>query len=84
MDRKLKFVKLERYKEVIIFPCSLEHSAFKHLNPISAGFCYVLGDEEVVRCFGESFSLGLEADIQKDTLDATRQVFGIDAMLKLM
>jgi len=84
MNTKLKFVRLKQYNEVIIFPCVIEHSKFKHLNPISAGFCYILGDEQRVNCFGESYSLGLKADEKQDTIEATKWVFGIDAMLNVM
>ena len=37
MDTKQKFVRLKRYNEVIIFPCVIEHSEFKNLEPVSAG-----------------------------------------------
>ena len=84
MDTKLKFVRLKQYNEVIIFPCVIEHSKFKYLNPISAGFCYVLADEQKVSCFGESYSLGLKSDQTQDTIEATKQLFGIDAMLNVM
>lgn len=83
MDRKLKYVKLKN-GEVIIFPQIIEHKTFKQLEPITAGFCYIEGDREKVSCFGESYSLNLKSDEKQDTLDATKQVFGIDAMLKLM
>lgn len=58
----------------------LEHSCFKHLNPISAGFCYI--DNNKVSCFGRSVSLGIES-MKDDTEVATKQVFGFDAMLSL-
>ena len=83
MDRKQKFVRLKEYNEVIIFPCVIEHSRFKYLNPVSAGFCYVNAEEERVDCFGESYSLDLKSDSKQDTLIATKQIFGIDAYLKL-
>jgi hypothetical protein len=84
MDTKQKFVRLKEYNEVIIFPCVIEHSRFKHFNPISAGFCYVNADKERVDCFGESYSLDLKSDPKKDTIEATKQIFGIDACLKLL
>ncbi len=83
MDTKQKFVRLKEYDQVIIFPSVMEHSTFKHLNPISAGFCYINPQEEVVRCFGESFSLGINS-LEDDTMMATKQVFGIDAALKTL
>ena len=84
MDTKQKYVRLKQYGEVIIFPTIIEHSKFRHLGVISAGFCYVDGDAKEVRCFGESISLDLESDPKEDTLKATQQLFGIDAMLKLI
>lgn len=84
MDTKQKFVRLKKYNEVIIFPCIIAHSDFKNFNPISAGFCYVNSNKNRVVCFGESFSLGLKSDPKEDTLQATKQIFGIDAMLELM
>lgn len=79
-DRKMKYVRLERYDQIIIFPDVLKHSVFKDFNLISAGFCYI--NQGKVSCFGESLSLGLES-MKDDTLKATKQVFGEDAMLKL-
>jgi len=77
-DNKQKYVRLEDHDQFIFFNMITEHLTFKHLNPISAGFCY-LDEQNKVRCFGESFSLGLVAK-EDDTLLATKQVYGIDAM----
>lgn len=63
---------------------TFEHSAFKHLNPVSAGFCYVNADRKRVDCFGESFSLGLRSDVRQDTIEATKQVFGLDALIGVL
>lgn len=84
MDTKQKFVRLKEYNEVIIFPCIIEHSRFKHFNPVTAGFCYVNADKERVDCFGESYSLGLKSDPKEDTIQATKQIFGVDAYIKLL
>lgn len=80
-NTKLKYVRLKAYDEIIIFPMLLEHSTFKHLNPISAGFCYI--DNGKVSCFGNSVSLGIGSK-DDDTQQATKQVFGIEAMLALL
>ena len=80
-DTKLKYVRLKAYDEIIIFSMLLEHSTFKHLNPISAGFCYI--DDGKVSCFGRSVSLRIES-MEDDTKMVTKQVFGIDAMLALL
>lgn len=82
MDRKLKYIRLIS-NEIIIFPPILNHSDFKHLIPVSAGFCYIVFEEEKVDCFGESISLGLKSDSEKDTLCATRLIFGLEAMLHI-
>ena len=74
-DRKQKYVRLGKYDEIIIFPGTLQHSDFRYLEPISAGFCYV--DVDRVRCFGESISLGLES-LPEDSDIATEQIFGED------
>tara|TARA_R110001592_G_scaffold342710_1_gene632698 strand:- start:299 stop:544 length:246 start_codon:yes stop_codon:yes gene_type:complete len=81
MDTKQKYVRLKDYDEIIIFPQLIQHSDFKYMNPISAGFCYVGNDK--IDCFGESVSLGLSSR-EDDTLKATKQVFGWEAMEKLM
>ena len=80
MDTKQKYVRLGRFDEIIIFPLTIEHSTFKGLEPISAGFCYV--NENNVNCFGRSFSLDLDS-LEDDSKFATKQLFGIDAMLEL-
>jgi len=79
---KQKYVRLKSYNSFIFFPQIIEHSTFKHLNPVSAGFCYLDGDN-VVKCFGKSISLGIDSD-PEDTKLATKQVYGIDAMLALI
>ncbi len=81
MDTKQKFVRIS--SSVIIFPCLLEHSTFKHLNPESAGFCYVNADKQSVNCFGESYSLRMKANEKEDSLAATLQIFGFEAWMNL-
>jgi len=73
MNTKQKYIRLERYDEIIIFPEVIEHSSFKHMKPISAGFCYI--EDRKVSCFGESYSLGLESK-EDDSQRATWQLFG--------
>ena len=70
---KQKYVRLSQYNEIIIFPEVIEHSTFKHLSPISAGFCYI--QDRGVVCYGESISLNLESK-EDDSERATFQVFG--------
>lgn len=78
---KMKYVKVGDYNSIIIFPMIIEHSQFKYLNPTTAGFCYI--SERKVECFGESISLGIKSNQRLDTIDATKQYCGIDAMLDL-
>lgn len=81
MKQKIKYVRLGRYDEFIFFPGTIEHKTFKHLNPISAGFCSFHTPNEVC-CYGDSFSLGLKS-MEDDTKLATKQMYGIDAMFDL-
>lgn len=81
MDTKQKYVRLKQYDTIIIFPEVLNHSDFKHMNPVSAGFCYV--EKEKIQCFGESYSLRMKSD-PEDTKIATKQIFGVEAMLALL
>jgi len=76
MDTKQKYVRLKEYNQIIIFHTIIEHSTFRNLNPISAGFCYVNADK--VACFGESISLNLKG-MEDDSYIATKQIFGWDA-----
>ena len=78
---KMKYVKIGDYNSIIIFPTIIQHSEFKRFNPTSAGFCYISKDK--VECFGESVSLGLKSNERLDTIDATKQYCGIEAMLSL-
>jgi len=80
MDTKLKYVRTKN--NVIIFGAITSHDTFKYLAPISAGFCHVNKNEVV--CFGDSFSLDLKSNPKEDSLEATKQLFGYDAMISLM
>lgn len=74
METVLKYVRLKQYDEIIIFPEVINHSTFKDLNPISAGFCCIQNNE--IKCFGDSNSLSLHSKTDDSAL-ATTQVFGI-------
>jgi hypothetical protein len=78
---KMKYVKVEDYKSIIIFPTIINHSEFKYLKPISAGFCYISPTK--VECFGESIGLGLKSQ-EEDTFEATKQYCGIEEAIKLL
>jgi hypothetical protein len=73
---KTKYIKTED-KEIIVFGEIMLHSDFKHMNPISAGFISFGINEEgnpTCRCYGESISLGLSSDEEKDTFLAQSQL----------
>ncbi len=80
MDTRQKYVRLKEYDKFIIFSTIIEHSAFANFEPVSAGFCYINPDKQVVSCFGESISLKLKSNPEEDTKFATKQIFGYDAM----
>jgi hypothetical protein len=71
----LKFIRLKN-NAVVIFSRDIQHSTFKSLNPVSAGFCMVDSEHKKVLCTGESVSLELKSDEQEDSEIATLQVFG--------
>ena len=59
--------------DIIIFSAAMNHSDFKHMNPIRAGFISIGVDKEGnpdCSCYGRSISLDMESDPQKDTLKA--------------
>ena len=65
-------------------PTIRDFPVFKNLKPVSAGFCEIDMAGNKITCFGNSHSLGLKADEKQDTLDATRYILGIDAMLAIL
>jgi hypothetical protein len=82
-NTKQKYIRLGAFNEIVIFPEVIQHKKFKSFDVESAGFCYVNGDKKTVECFGESVSLGLKSNPEEDSLTATKQIFGSEAMLKL-
>jgi hypothetical protein len=68
-------------REIIVFPELLQHSEFKHFNPISAGFISFGVNKEgnpSCSCYGKSVSLGLESNPEEDTKIAKRQLGMLD------
>lgn len=80
-DTMQKYVRLKEYDQIIIFSQIIEHRTFKHLEPVSAGFCSV-GDN-AINCYGRSVSLNLDSK-EDDSFIATKQVFGYDAAESLL
>jgi hypothetical protein len=80
MFTRAKYIKTKR-DEIIVFGEIMVHSDFKHMNPVSAGFIS-FGIDEVgnptCRCYGESISLGLSSDEERDTLLAKMQMGVMD------
>lgn len=83
MSQKQKYIKLPS-GEVIFFPPHIDHDTFKHLNPVTAGFCQIDQTAQKVHCYGNSYTLKLEANVMEDGRDATKQVFGIMALVDLL
>jgi len=76
MVKRLKYVRIRRTDEIIIFPLTIPHAHFSKIFGItSAGFCFINGEKETVECFGESASLGISSRTS-DTKIATQQIFG--------
>ncbi len=71
--QKHKYIKTVEGK-IVIFPCEIEHSKFRFLNPVTVGFCLI--EDKEVKCMGMSLSLDLFADPKNDSLQATNQLFG--------
>lgn len=82
MDRTKYIVTSENY--MIVFPETFNHSDFKHLNPISAGFISfgVDVDEDGLECvmpscYGESVTLDIKS--REDDIEiARRQILNHD------
>lgn len=77
MSEKMKYVRLKRYNEIVIFPCAVDHSTFVSLDCVSAGFLSIGKND--VKCYGKSISLKMKSNAIEDSYYATRQVFGIEA-----
>ena len=77
---KTKYV-ITKGGEIIIFPELLQHSEFKRFEPTSAGFISfgVNGQgNPSCSCYGESVSLGIKSNPEKDTELARRQLNMLD------
>lgn len=71
---------------IIVFPELIQHSEFKHLEPVSAGFISIYPDKDDklflpflnCKCYGESVSLNLKSKEDEDTKLAKWQILGYD------
>jgi hypothetical protein len=73
---KAKYIKTKD-KEIIVFGEIMQHSEFRHKNPVSAGFIHFSVNEDgnpTCNCHGQSVSLGLASDEEEDTRLAQYQL----------
>lgn len=67
--------------EIIVFSELQQHSEFRNFEPVSAGFISIGAPNQYeveCRCYGESISLELKADEEKDTKLARKQILGYE------
>jgi hypothetical protein len=77
---RVKYIRTKD-NEIIVFGEIMQHSDFRHFNPVSAGFISFGINEEgnpTCRCFGESFSLRIKSNPEEDTMYAKRQLDMLD------
>lgn len=75
MDR-VKYI-VTKDKEVIVFGELMQHSDFRHFDPISAGFISIGVNKDgnpTCSCYGRSISLGIDSDPERDTRLAKMQL----------
>jgi hypothetical protein len=86
MHLKQKYIRTKN-NEIIVFPELLQHSEFKHFEPVSAGFISINAKlekhhreqqwcETSCKCYGESISLGLKSNEEEDTMLANKHILG--------
>lgn len=68
---KIKYI-ISDGRSIIVFPETIEHKDFKHLNPTSAGFIYYTAGKFI--CHGESVTLGLRSNPETDSSIANKQL----------
>ena len=62
--------------QAIIFGEDWAHSDFtRFMEPASAGFVSINGSERTATCYGESVSLKLKSDTERDSRIVTRILF---------
>lgn len=76
MFSKVKYI-LTKERQIVVFSEFFQHSKFKHLEPISAGFISFgvnKNGNPTCACYGESVSLDLSSDPERDTRLAKLQL----------
>ena len=69
MFNRTKYIRTKK-DQIIVFPATLDHSSFKNKVPVSAGFINFGVDKNgnvCCSCFGESYTLSMKSDPEKDT-----------------
>lgn len=77
---KTKYIKTES-NQIIVFSEHIQHSRFKFMNPVSAGFIFFNNNSDGLpdcHCYGESVSLELKSDEKVDSALARIQILGCD------
>jgi hypothetical protein len=75
MYHKIKYIRTKN-NEIVVFSELLQHSEFKYMEPVSAGFISFGVNKQgnpSCSCYGESISLGLKSDEERDTILAKYQ-----------
>ena len=78
IDMRVKYIKAKG-NQIVVFSSLLNHSAFKHFQPISAGFISIGADAKhapTIQCYGYSITLGIKSDPEVDTILARQQILG--------
>jgi hypothetical protein len=80
MFTKVKYI-ITKDNEIVVFGELMQHSDFRHLDPIRAGFISFGVNSQgnpTCSCYGRSVSLQMDSDPEKDTLIAKRQLNMLD------
>lgn len=80
MFSKVKYI-ITKDNYIIVFGELFNHSDFRHMDPIRAGFISFGVNKEgnpTCSCYGESISLGMVSDPTLDTQIAKRQLNMLD------
>jgi len=75
---RVKYIRTKN-DEIIVFSELQQHSDFRMFEPVSAGFISIGAPnkhEPDCTCYGESVSLKLKSDEEKDTQLAKKQILG--------
>jgi hypothetical protein len=80
MFTKVKYI-ITKDNEIVVFGELMQHSDFRHLGPIRAGFISFGVNKHgnpTCSCYGRSVSLQMDSDSEKDTAIAKRQLNMLD------